>query len=252
MTIGSNIIYHANVSSTNELATDLISNGSATDGTVISAGFQLKGKGQRNKQWHSDPFMNLIMSVILKPNGLMPEDQFYISKIISLSIIDTLGRYSDKFSIKWPNDIYHKGDKIAGILIENTIIGNRISASIAGIGLNINQKDFPEDLPNPVSLSTISAKNHNVQLIQDEVCRNLQNWYEALIAEQYDIIDESYENRLYQSGIEAQYKTKEGRISGTILGVNKSGQLILLCSSGEKRIFSFKEIEFRPSTETSR
>ena len=65
MTIGSKIIYHANVSSTNDVASDMISNGAAPDGTVISAGFQMKGKGQRNNEWHSEPFMNLIMSVYL-------------------------------------------------------------------------------------------------------------------------------------------------------------------------------------------
>ena len=244
MVIGSKIIYHANVSSTNDLAAELIDKGSAHEGIVISAAYQSGGRGQRNNTWFSDPFMNLIMSVILMPESILPEQQFYISKIVSLAITDTLQNFSDQFSIKWPNDIYHGSDKIAGILIENIIIGERITSSIAGIGLNINQKKFPSGIPNPISLIQISKKKHNVQLILEEVCRNLQLRYSSLKDGNYSEIDNSYESLLYHKDEEMEFRTADGPLKGKIIGVNKSGQLIIEPAEGSNIEFSFKEIEF--------
>ena len=244
MPIGNKTVYHANVSSTNELAADLISRGSAHDGMVISAGYQTKGRGQRENKWHSDPFMNLIISVILLPKNILPEQQFYISKIVSLAITDTLKNYSDHFKIKWPNDIYFGGDKIAGILIEHTIIGDKIASSIAGIGLNINQKDFPEEIPNPISLSQISKNKHNVQNILERVCRNLQIRYTDLQNGKLNKIDRSYENLLYLKDLDSQFITKNGIIRGVLRGVNKSGQLIIRSEEGDEKVYSYKEIEF--------
>jgi BirA family biotin operon repressor/biotin-[acetyl-CoA-carboxylase] ligase len=244
MVIGSKIIYHANVSSTNDLAAELINKGSAYEGIVISAAYQSGGRGQRNNTWISDPFMNLIMSVILMPESILPEQQFYISKIVSLAITDTLQNFSDQFSIKWPNDIYHGSDKIAGILIENIIVGDRITSSIAGIGLNINQKKFPASIPNPISLIQISKEKHNVQLILEEVCRNLQIRYSSLKDGNYAEIDNSYEGLLYHKDDEMEFRTADGTLKGKIKGVNKSGQLIIEPGEGANREFSFKEIEF--------
>lgn len=244
MVIGSKTIYHANVSSTNDVAAELINKGRAYEGMVISAGFQTRGKGQRNNIWISDPFTNLIISVILMPEHLLPEQQFYISKIVSLAVTDTLEAFSDQFSIKWPNDIYHGSDKIAGILIENIITGEKITASIAGIGLNVNQKDFPASIPNPVSLAQITQQKHNVQVIHDEVCKNLQIRYSALKDGNYSGIDYSYESRLYHKDDNLNFKTINGLLEGKIIGVNKLGQLIIELPEGEHREFSFKEIEF--------
>jgi BirA family biotin operon repressor/biotin-[acetyl-CoA-carboxylase] ligase len=245
MSIGDKIIYYANVSSTNDVASNLINSGNVVEGTVISAGFQSDGKGQRNNQWQSDPFMNLIMSVILKPEMMLPEQQFYISKIVSLSILDSLKTFSGGFSVKWPNDIYHGGDKIAGILIEHTVIGNKVATTIAGIGLNINQTVFPEDLPNPISLAQISGLEHNVQDLQKVICLNMQKLYSELIKGKLKKIDKLYEDKLYKKGLRSEFITKEGSINGTIKGVNKPGQLIISSDDGRELIFSFKEIEFR-------
>ncbi len=248
MIIGNKTIYHANVSSTNDVAAELISKGRAYEGMVISAGFQSKGKGQRNNIWDSEPFMNLIMSVILMPESILPEQQFYISKIVSLAITDALESFSDQFSIKWPNDIYHGSDKIAGILIENIIIGEKIAASIVGVGLNINQENFPENIPNPVSLTQITKNKHNVQVILDEICNKLNSRYVSLKDGDYSGIDSSYESRLYHRNDELGFITNEGPLKGKIKGVNKLGQLIIELPEGESREFSFKEIEFLNTT----
>jgi len=244
MLVDYNILYYEKVSSTNVMAADLIKKKKAGAGSVIVSGYQSSGKGQRNNTWISDPLMNLTMSVILTPKFLKPEKQFYISKIVSLALVKTLNRYSEAFSIKWPNDIYHKGDKIAGILIENSIIGNKISDSVCGIGLNINQTLFPDYIPNPVSLKTLSGSTYNIQEIQDKVLAELALLYSALEGGDFGRVDNDYLDVLYLHNKESEFKAGDNYFRGIINGVNDSGQLLVLDENGTERCFSFKEIEF--------
>ncbi len=237
-------LYYENVSSTNELAAELIKQKKAGHGSVVVAGNQTAGRGQRNNTWHSDPLMNLTMSVILRPGFIRPEQQFYISKIISLAVSSSLLQFSDDFSIKWPNDIYCGSDKIAGILIEHSIIGNNISYSICGIGLNINQTVFPESLSNPVSIKAITGKEINIQEIQDRMLSSLSSLYNLLEQGNTTEIDNAYSEQLYLLGKESEFRSADKTFYGTICGVNNSGQLIVRDQSGSEKIFSFKEIEF--------
>ncbi len=86
---------------------------------------------------------------------------------VSLGICDFLDRYCHGSTIKWPNDIYVKNDKIAGILIENSIMGEKIESSVAGIGLNINQDKFDPGIPNPVSLKMITGKEYDTECVPE-------------------------------------------------------------------------------------
>lgn len=244
MPIDYKIQYHEKVSSTNDTATDMIGRKLAAHGSVIVAGFQSSGKGQRSNIWFSDPLINLTMSIILKPNFLLPEEQFYISKIVSIAITDSLSNFSNKFSIKWPNDIYHGSDKIAGILIENSIIGNSISDTVCGIGLNINQKHFPKDLPNPISLTNITGTEHNTQDLQNNILNRLSVLYDYIKKRKYNTIDKSYLERLYQINKESEFRAGDKYFRGTIKGINKQGQLLIRPVNGPIRSFSFKEVEF--------
>ena len=122
--------------------------------TVVSTYNQTAGRGQRGNSWESEPHKNLTFSVLLKPQHIIAREQFYISEIVSVAIVNTLRKYiiDQPIAIKWPNDIYVNDDKICGILIENTLSGYSISQSIAGIGININQQTFLSNAPNPISL----------------------------------------------------------------------------------------------------
>ena len=113
MYIGHKKIFREKVSSTNDVALSLLKEGKGSDGTVIYAHEQLEGRGQPGNSWEGEPGMNLTMSIILHPRFLNPEKQFLISKVISLALTDLLSEMTGEMKIKWPNDIYVRGDKIA-------------------------------------------------------------------------------------------------------------------------------------------
>ncbi|MDE5982764.1 MAG: biotin--[acetyl-CoA-carboxylase] ligase, partial [Duncaniella sp.] len=112
-------------------------------GTVVTTRCQTAGRGQRGNTWEAAPGRNITMSVLLKPETILAREQFAVSEAVSLAIVTVLRRHlpaEAHVAIKWPNDIYVNDLKICGILIENSLIGNRIGHSIAGIGININQE----------------------------------------------------------------------------------------------------------------
>ncbi len=186
MIIGSNIIFHNELISTNTCAALLLKQQKPPEGTVIHANFQTAGKGQKGNIWVSEAGKNLLFSIILFPDMIKPEEQFGISMAISLGICDFLNKLIPVCSIKWPNDIYAGDDKIAGILIENSIRGGNIESSIAGIGLNINQVIFPSYLPNPVSLKLITGKEHDPDYCLNELLSSLDKRYKMLISRPSD------------------------------------------------------------------
>lgn len=150
------IIWLDSVDSTNDEARRRIS---ALDNlSVLSASEQTGGRGQRENKWHSEPDRNLTFSIILKNPPVRAADQFCISEITAVTLVDFLSRHGIEADIKWPNDIYVSGNKICGILIENSLKGQIIDWSIIGIGLNVNQFNFPVNLPNPTSMILCTQK----------------------------------------------------------------------------------------------
>lgn len=144
------IIWLETIDSTNEEARRRISD--IDNLSVLSALEQTAGRGQRGNTWTSNAGENLMFSIVLKSPSLMAEDHFVLNEIAALSVTDFLSTYGIKALIKWPNDIYVDEKKICGILIENSFRGKSISSSIIGIGLNINQRNFNVNLPNPTSM----------------------------------------------------------------------------------------------------
>jgi len=246
MHIGHSVIFREKVSSTNDLAESLIRDGEGSDGMVIYSHEQVSGRGQPGNEWEGEPGMNLTMSIILRPNFLHPEKQFLISKVISLALSDLLTNLAVEIKIKWPNDIYARGDKIAGILIENSLSGNIIDYSIAGIGLNVNQVNFKSGAPNPVSLRNITGETYQVDKLIMELCTHLNWWYTRLRDGDHSTIDGEYRGLLYRLDEQATYMVSGLRIQGTIRGVDRFGHLLVEDEGGTIRKFAFREIVFIP------
>jgi len=157
MTKKHDIMWLKSVDSTNEAARRHISN--IDNLSVLSALEQTEGRGQRGNSWSSNVGENLLFSIVLKfspedssQTFLEARDQFVLNEIAALSVVNFLRSHEIMAQIKWPNDIYVGSRKICGILIENSLRGNRLSSSIIGIGLNINQRSFDVNLPNPTSM----------------------------------------------------------------------------------------------------
>jgi BirA family biotin operon repressor/biotin-[acetyl-CoA-carboxylase] ligase len=246
MIIGSNLIFHENLLSTNTQASLLLKTSDPVEGTVIYTDFQTAGKGQIGNKWESEKGKNLLISTILYPQSVSPEDQFLISMTISLGICEFIDRYCPGAKIKWPNDIYLKNDKIAGILIENSILDTMIENSVAGIGLNINQDKFPGINPDPVSLKMATGKEYDTAVCLKELLSNLDKRYKQLLYGDRALLKNDYISRLYRFREWHSYKSADSVFTGRIWDVMISGQIRIEEKNGKTREFSFKEFSYLP------
>jgi len=239
-----NIIREEIVKSTNDSAKELLQKNEIGEFSIIVANKQVAGKGQRKNIWHSDAGENLTFSIITFPGFLKATEQFYLSKAVSLGIIDYLNSENDVFKIKWPNDIYYNDKKICGILIENSIAGSVIKNSIIGIGLNINQKIFPEYLPDAVSLSIIREKNYNLEKELLSLLNSIFIKYKLLKNRKFTEIDNLYHKNLYRINKISNFKDATGIFKGKITGTLPEGKLVIETSENEIRTYNFKEVGF--------
>lgn len=196
------IIWLASTDSTNEEAKRRISD--IDNLSVVSALEQTSGKGQRGNQWYSAPGQNLLFSIVLKSPSLVAKNHFALNEMAALSVTDFLSAYGIKAEIKWPNDIYVGEKKICGILIENSFLGNAISSSIIGIGLNINQRNFNVSLPNPTSLVLCSAQDEPLD-IDRCLCRFMDiftSYHDRFLTSDSDLspLRQHYLDALWRSG----------------------------------------------------
>ena len=214
-------------------------------GDIIVAESQTAGRGQRGHSWESGKGQNLTLSAILEPTFLPPTEQFLLSEVIALAVADTLASYSIKTKIKWTNDIYVGDKKIAGILIEHKLQGNIIGRTIAGIGLNINQTLFSEDLPNPTSMARERSTKFERYEVLGRLQESISRRYTQLQSGQSKALQSDYHRLLYRLDEKHLYALPDGtRIQGIIRGVEPTGALKVEDENGKTVSYLFKEIEF--------
>ncbi len=243
--VGQNLIRLKEVASTNTFLKDALSKSTPLmEGTVIMADRQFAGRGQTNNIWVSEPGQNLTFSVLLNPFFLQIDKQFDLNRAISLALNDVLRNYAgNQAVIKWPNDSYIVDKKIGGILIENIVSGNTIRHAIVGIGLNVNQTDFPSVLKNVTSLKQGLHKDYDLDVLLGEICGAIEARYLQLKAGHFKKLNEEYMSRLYLLNEWALFKYEKGFISGKIIDITASGQLEMETTEGIM-FFNNKEIEF--------
>ena len=244
--VGQNFITIPQIDSTNNYLKELASNSKPVmEGTVIMAENQFAGRGQQQNGWHAEPGKNLTFSLLLKPHFLAITDQFDLVRAVSLGVYDALEPLlGGQLKIKWPNDIYYSGQKLGGMLIENMIQGGQIKNAIVGIGLNINQENFPAHLPNAVSVKQILHRDYDLKALLSEICRHIEAWYLNLKAGKVSLVRNTYQSRLYWLNEQKVFKSKEGEFTGTIKGVRDNGILVVENTNTAELEFSLKEIEF--------
>jgi len=223
--IGNPFTELAEVDSTNNYAMAKALQGTANHGHAWFAWRQTAGKGSRGKSWNAADGQNIILSVLLSPYPLVSAHSFYLSAAVALATYDLLKTFAgDETKIKWPNDIYWRDRKAAGILIENNIRGNTWQWAVAGMGVNINQTEFSTSLSNPVSLKQITGKTYNVVDMAKNLCDHLQKRYEQL-QENKESILQDYNAVLYKRGEVVKLKKNNAVFNCTIKEVNAFGQL---------------------------
>ena len=206
---------------------------------VVATEYQSAGKGCGSNAWESERGKNLTFSMLIHPDGIAAREQFRITEVVSVALCRTLQPYIyNKVEIKWPNDIYVGDRKLCGILIENRLQGNVIVDCIIGIGLNVNQRVFLSDAPNPVSM---------YQLTGQETDR------EALLADFLQTFDQErqskangseYRERLYRKGKDGLYEAKTGRFVAKLTDVLPDGRMLLVDEEGKEHTYAFKEVSF--------
>lgn len=233
--------YLAKTTSTNDVAKE----GEYKEADLIFAEEQTKGRGQRGNSWESRPGDNLTFSIVLQPITLDASRQFMLSIAVSLAIVDTLGVYDIDAQVKWPNDIYVGDNKIAGILIENDVMGDKLSRSIVGIGLNVNQRKFSPELPNPTSMSLEVEKDLNRGEILRRFYDRLSIRYSGLLSDYHNTLLRDYHSKLYLFEKPHTFKLPDGKsFTGIIRSVEPSGTLIVEREDGTFKGYLFKELEF--------
>jgi BirA family biotin operon repressor/biotin-[acetyl-CoA-carboxylase] ligase len=191
--------------------------------------------------------MNVALSLILYPGFLSAGNQFILTKIVSLAVYDLMAEMlppKTKVQIKWPNDIYVEGKKIAGILIENTLREHQIHSSVIGVGMNVNQLVF-NTTSIATSLAEISGKEYPLKPIVERFCELMEARYLQLKANKRQELDAAYLERLLGRNEWRTYTDSEGSFEGMIQGIEvMEGKLLIEKRSGQKKTYGFKEIQF--------
>jgi len=236
-----NTFYTKATHSTNVLLWEMIREKSLPEGFVVQTDFQSAGKGQVGNSWESEEGRNLLFSMVLYPQRVTVDNQFLLSQLVSLGIKEALDEYTDGITVKWPNDIYWNDKKLVGILIENSLQGTKIKSSVIGIGLNVNQKVFVSNAPNPVSLLRITGKRQNRKLLLTKIRQNIQKLYTELSVTKIRAV---YAEALYRKDGFYAYRANDETFQAKIISVHPDGQLELETEAGERKEFYFKEVSF--------
>jgi BirA family biotin operon repressor/biotin-[acetyl-CoA-carboxylase] ligase len=209
---------------------------------AVTADRQTAGRGRQGKRWESARGENLLLSLLLYPD-IHPSKQFIICEYISIAALEVL---RDAFSlidvsVKWPNDIYVKHKKIAGILIEHFITGDAINYSIVGIGLNINQKAFPPSLSCTTSLSLETQRKYDVSTCMEILIEKVKQ----TVRLSDSLLKIRYEDSLYLKGEFAYFILPAVSGAPTLLkitGVDQTGRLQLVNKNDVPSSCAFNEI----------
>ena len=211
---------------------------------TITADQQENGRGRQQKTWESECGKNLLMSVLLYP-PYSPQKQFYVCRYVSLALVDFLQEHAHikNVYIKYPNDIYIGNQKVAGILIEHFLQGDKINYSIAGIGLNVNQAVFPEHLPNPTSIFLETNKEFSPFFCMEKIVENIKE----LSAYKPAVLEQKYEEFLYKKNEYATFlipQQSDIPIVAKINGVTENGLLHLSDTENHSFFAAVNEIVY--------
>ena len=231
------IIHIAETDSTNRWLKNSVHDNSQETLKVVWADYQTAGRGQGSNHWESERGKNLTFSISLHRENIPANRQFCISMAVSLAICEALGQHIGDLSIKWPNDIYWRNGKIGGILIENTLHGALIRDSIIGVGINVNQRTFHSDAPNPVSIWQIAEQETDCEQLLHGILHCMNNYLGKEVKSAYCAM-------LYRRKGFHPYYDHQGTFMAEIADVEDDGHLLLRDDSGLLRRYAFKEVQF--------
>lgn len=223
---------------------------------TIRTDYQTAGRGQAGNSWESEKGKNLLFSTLLRYEGILATKQWRLSMLVAVALWETLAKYlpQEQLRIKWPNDIYFGDKKLVGILIENSLVGQYVGYSIAGIGVNVNQAEWQSDAPNPISMKQITGKDYDVEELMKEWIYSMKSWETRTI----EAIKAMYMRYLYRRNGWHNYVEREvsvqptsiakkgidGTFRAELVGISEQGELILRKENNKEKTYHFKQIRF--------
>ena len=211
-------------------------------GEVLWALDQQKGKGQRESQWLSQPNKNITFSFFLSPEKLALPTVFVLNCWVALAVRSALISFGiPTVSIKWPNDILSENKKICGLLIENLYRGKKHNGSIVGIGLNVNQLEFP-DLKRASSMQLAAGRPFVVEEVMMKILENLTDYLTSgmVVSDSFS----AFNKALFGLGEKRSFLAEGQAFQATVDSVNEQGELILKTEDDQFRTFQHKTVEW--------
>ena len=235
------------IPSTNEYLRAWSERETLPEGTVVSTHRQTEGRGQPGNGWFGGQDRNISMSVLLKPAFLEARHQFRLNQVVALAVHDTLSDLlSAPVRIKWPNDLYVRDHKIAGVLIQNTLLGSRIAESIIGIGLNVNEERFPTILPKATSLYLQTNRLQDLKRVAQHLYHHLEARYLQLRAGRSVSLHRAYIERFYRLDEPTLFRRTTGGelFTAAPTGISERGELVIEHPNGGREFVGLKELEW--------
>jgi len=230
------------VDSTSNYVATAFAQGKIGHGSVILADKQTSGRGQRDSIWQSEGGLNLLFSILIIPDNMSASEGQSVMHCTTLALVDLLNTFGVVAKVKWPNDIYVGNRKIAGILIENQLTGSRISRSIVGVGLNINQADFGE--LNATSLFLEIGKYSDLKEVLLRFLHHFNEQWLSLCANNVKQLKSNYCALLLGLNDLVTFEDTNGEFIGVITGVDDLGRLQVKTEQGQN-VYDLKEIRFK-------
>lgn len=229
--------------STNNYAMRMVHEGLAKHGMAWFAHEQTAGKGQRGKKWNSNPGENIMMSIAFNPPKAFFAAPFLFNAVITVACRDFFDKLiPDALKIKWPNDLWVGDRKAGGILIENSYQGSYWNWSVVGIGFNVNQQEFSNQLKNPVSLRQLTGKSYDAVQLARELQLMLLDAIEGFEISHRLKVMQTYNEHLFRRDEMARFRRQNMLFDSKVIAVNDQGQLIT--EDAIPRHFEFGEIEW--------
>jgi len=215
------------------------------DGDVVVVTHnQLHGRGQMGTYWFSEEGKNLSFSLLRRFQSLNVNHQFAINCAVSIAVkqgLELMGL--DAIDIKWPNDILADNKKIGGILIENQLQASVITSSVIGVGINVNNEQFP-DLPKATSMTLQMQKKYDLDEVLEVLVEQITSELDTLKALDFDQLKSRYERNLFRINTLSEFENSTGeRFKAMIKGISENGELKLQMPDASLRFFKLKELQ---------
>ncbi len=244
------VLYLDQVASTNSFLGDYLKSNHPENFFAVLGYEQTAGRGQRGNSWFAERNKSLSCSIYLKNEGIHAKEQYIISKFTAYSLYICVKKFlpktlSEGLKIKWPNDLYFQHKKLAGILIEHKLKGSSLEHSILGVGLNVNHEQFPQNLPNPISLKELTGQETPVEELLNSLIKTMKEQAQLLKIEHWAELNQAYMEALYRKEGLHLYEDKQGIFQAEIQGVADNGELILKKVNGTIGHYDIKDVQFK-------